>query len=152
MATISTAAKRTRRPLGQLRERLDELATLLEAAEAHGEHDFASALNLRSLRRHQRELLDELRAAEQIEAAEEPPMIVEGLLVGGSIAARRFELVAADGSMSGEVDDDASEQMKRIRFGERVRAWLEVRPRGEAALPSPVPLYRMVSVQPIAAP
>jgi hypothetical protein len=140
------------RSVEEIQEQLADLAKVLAEAEKYGEHDLAGKMGLRSLRQHQRELLDELCAAVQIESATEPPMVVEGLLVGGSIAARRFELVVADGSMSGEVDDDASEQMKRIRFGERVRASLEVRPRGEAALPSPDPLYRLVSVQPIVAP
>ena len=61
---MSTADKTdTPRSVEQIEKQLADLATLKQKAEAHGARDFASRTALKSLRLHERELQEELRAA-----------------------------------------------------------------------------------------
>ena len=59
---------KTPRSTRQIREQLADLAEVKASTEAYGARDAASKMALQSIYAHEKELLDELRAAELLEA------------------------------------------------------------------------------------
>ena len=53
------------------------------------------------------------------------PIQLQGVLTGGSIANKRFELEVDDEIYKGSISDSAREQMQHIRFGARVQAKID---------------------------
>jgi len=66
------------RSVQEIQEQLADLDKVKRVAENYGTPDFASQLGMRSLLAHQRELLDELRAAKLLETKADAKFAVEG--------------------------------------------------------------------------
>ncbi len=66
------------RTTGVIRAQLADLESLLRSGEAYGERDFAAQLGMASLRTHQRDLIEELRAAELVESQADAELTLDG--------------------------------------------------------------------------
>ncbi len=62
---------------GQIREQLGDLAKVKESALAYGDKDFVGRVTIQGILAHEKELLEELHAAELLEAAENAKMAAQ---------------------------------------------------------------------------
>jgi hypothetical protein len=141
------------RSIAFLRESLEELRPVKEAALAYGSIDKASEAGLNSILILEKELLDELDAAQKSEMRKnENLVILTGFLLGASLKTETFELESNGKAYLGKLSTTAQKQIKLVNLGNKIKATIKIISVNEEINPEfYTTLYILQNIEPCAA-